>query len=830
MRTRPTGLCPFVTISLAASLLASAGQARSQDDVPESQAVEAPAQPQPQAETDAAEEPIGDPLDEPVTITDFAEPIDINDFVDMVTSVLDINVTKDSTLGGTIAFNKGVTITRRQLLPLLDARLEELGFTILPDTTGFYTIRRAGDITVIPGETTQFIPTPGLLPSALASTIQTHLSLDAGAERVTYDDELGSIIITAAPRRIAQIEALVDALIEQRRGLIIETIPLRFISAPVALERANELLGSRPATPVLPAVIRDANNPGGQPQPSQRSNGLTNLSQRLTTDPAGNALIFRGLPEELEEIRAVVERVDRANELVSKKYFTGSATRRIADLAERQGFGEVIEADSGLDLSGAGISAAQQQINRQFAQSSGAGASSGGSQLLTDEFDGYITYFATDEQQTMFEELIGGFELQDEIVVTQTYKLEYSDAEDVASILQSLIDRSQPQDEANPFLPQGQQAANANVTAEGFLNQPGALGEDETTISADQSFVIANDANNQVIVLAPRSQQSQFERLIRQIDLRRAQVYIEATIIAVNDTDDFRLAIEGAFQDLDASGNGGGIQSNFGLSAPGTGGFTDPRLIATSLSGVTAAVIRSDFVPIIINATKTETDSRVVATPQLLVDDNATAAVTTRQTFPFQVTTTTDFAQNVTFEEAEANTSLEVTPQISVGGTVRLDYAIIQQTFNSLPTDGSPPPRTENDINGLVSVPNGGTVVIGGLSIRNDTDTITKIPLLGDIPGVGHLFRDTNIDTNNSALFVFLTPKVLRNPNLQDYRLLTLGPAAQVELPDYIPELEPIMIESTFRRNDQPETPRGFVLPSDRDPTLNQQRLTPDEN
>lgn len=826
MRRRCIGLSTLTTLLLAGTAIGTPAQPERWDpEHPPPEADQPADQPAAVPAEDAAQP--ADDLDQPVEITEFAEPIDINDFVDIVAAVLEINVTKDAGLSGQIAFNAGVEVTKRQLLPLLDARLEELGYTIVPDTTGFYTIRRADQLAVIPGGTTRFIPTPGVLPSALAPAVQTHLGLGAGqgtgaGGRISYDDELGVIVVTAPPRVIEQLELFVGALIEQRQSLVIEVIPLRYISAPVALERAAELLDAQQGESLLPAAVQARNE-----QPVVRpiggsGAGLTSLTRRLTVDPAGNALIFRGPADELDEIRAVVERVDRSNRLVSERYFTGSATRRIADLAERQGFGEVIEATD--DLSLGAVNQLQQQFNREFITGGSGSGSSGGSQLIVDRLEGYITYFATPEQQAAFAELISGFETEDEVVVVTPYKLEYSDAEDVASILQALIDRSRPQEESNAFLPRGQQGA-APILNQLNPEAPMTLAEGETSIAAGESFVIADSANNQVIVQAPRSQQEQFQRLIRQIDLRRAQVYIEATIISVSDTDDFRLAIEGAFNDIDANGNGGGIQSNFGLSTAGAT-FTDPRVIATGLGGMTAALIRSDFVPIIVNATKSDTSSRVVATPQLLVDDNANAIVLQTQEVPFQTTNRSDVGDLISFEFATAQTSLDVTPQISAGGTIRLDYTINLENFTGPSAGGAPPPKQTNQVEGeSVTVPNGGTVVIGGLGLKSNSETIVKIPLIGDIPVVGNLFRDTNRDSSDTVLYVFLTPRVLRDPDMMDYRLLTMGPASQVDLPDYIPELEPVMIESTFLLPD--ERGGGLVLPSDRDPNLDQQRLRP---
>jgi type II secretory pathway component GspD/PulD (secretin) len=531
-RYRERESVPVVAALLLLAGLAAPLPAQEADDPAANageQAEAADAQPEDAQPDDVAE------LDEEFEIGPFAEPIDINAFVDLVAGALDINVTKDASLAGQIAFNSTMTISKRDLLPLLDLRLEELGFTIVPDPLGFYTIRRADQIVVNPGDdpnaTTRFIATPGLRPSALTSLLATQLPLN----RVSYEDELGVIVVTDTPRKIAQLESLVEALIEQRRSMITETIPLTYISAPVALDRAIERLGGS-------KTARPQNNQQVQQQNAQANalglqtgGGLTNLAQRLTTDPAGNALIFWGLPEELEGVRAIIAAVDRRNDLISEKYFTGSATRVIADLAERQGFGRVIEAPQETQASNFfGPNRFQQEINNQLNQPSDAGES-GGSQLLVDRSEGMITYFGTTEQQASFATLIEGFDTEDEIIVVEPYKLRYSDAADVAEILQSLISRSSPQGEDNPFLPQNQ-AAQARQFQQFFDPDAPSASEDGISILGNDSFVYADEANNQVLVQAPRSQQEAFARLIDQIDLRRPQVYIEATIIAVTAT------------------------------------------------------------------------------------------------------------------------------------------------------------------------------------------------------------------------------------------------------------------------------------------------------
>ncbi len=813
-----------------------------------------------QNEDDASAQPEGaevsqvDPLDEPFTFGPFAEALDITEFVSYVAETLGINITRDAALSGQVAFNTGVEITKRDLLPLLDARLEDLGYAIVLDSMGFYSIKKSADIRINPGEdasaTTRFITTPGVKPSGLQRMISTQLGIpfqqgipqqgQQGA-RISYEDELGVIIMTDSPRRILAVEQLVEAYLSQRASLVTETIELDHISAPQAKARAAQLLAVENATRSAFSQLNQGIDPN---QFGQLQTGSGSLALRLTVDPSGNNLIFRGPAEELDEIRAIVKAVDKPSQLVAKRYFTGTSTLAIAENASKWGFGEVdytsSSSSSANTLNQGFRNFQQQQQQQQGILSSGQGQEEvvGGSRMLADEGRGVIIYFATEQLHEQFDQLVDQLGADDEEIVVQTYKLEYADAEEVADLLQALIERTRPQTESSAFLPRD--GGNNDQTR--FIVTPNGLQQEADPASPqgfnpnpETSFVIADAANNQVVITAPRQQQEEFAQLIQRVDLRRAQVYIEATIVAVSDTDAFRLAIESQFLDFNSSGDGGGIRTNFGLSTLDV--FSNSTAVATGLGGVTAALIKDDYIPFIINATKTDSNSRVVATPQLLVDDNSEATVLTSQEVPYQVTSRTDVSELTSFEFVTAETSLTVTPQISAGGTIRMDYGILLESFNGTAVDNAPPPKQRNEINGeSVTVPSDSTVVIGGLVIESEGKTYVRVPLLGDIPLIGHFFGDERRDGGKTTLYVFLKPRVLREPTWNDYRLITEGPQAASGLQFDIPELEPIMMNSTFQTPEATPVPSldngepRIGLPSESNPNIDQQKLKRDED
>lgn len=801
-------------------------------------------QPEGQDPLDNAGDLRDESLDEPFTFGPFSQPIDITAFVSYVAETLGINISRDASLSGQVAFNTGVEITKRDLLPLLDARLEELGYTIVRDATGFYTIVKRENVPLSGDETLAFIKTPGVLPSSLRSTISTLLGIStapnqnqaAGGVRISYEDELGVIIMADTPRRIAAVEKLVEQFIEQRASLITRTIPLEHISAPRAKKRAEELLlGDSGNTGN--AQFPNPNDPNNQLQNQSRGSG--SLSNRLSVDASGNNLIFRGLESEFEEIRSIIEAVDRPSQLTPQVYFTGSSSRAIAEFAEKNGFGvaDFVSTTADNDTNNRFQQFNPRGNQNQFQQPGTDDEIVGGSRLLVDEGRGRIIYFGTPTQQEIFSKLVEQIDADDETITLETYKLEYANAEEVADILQSLIERQRPQTGSSAFLPDQQVQPRVffdpNQGNEQEEQDAGGFNPDPNT-----SFVVADAANNQIIVTSPRSQQEEFARLIDELDLRRAQVYIEAIIVAVSDTDSFRFAVENQFLDINGDGEGGGIRTNFGLSSLDM--FTNSAQVATGLPGITGALIDDDYVPLIINATKTDSNSRVVATPQLLVDDNSEATVLTEQEVPYQVTSRTDVSELTSFEFATAQTSLTVTPQISAGGTIRMDYDILLEDFTGTASNGAPPPKQSNNITGAsVTVPSDMTVVIGGLVIEANTQSYMRVPVLGDIPYIGHLFGDEQTSGRTTTLYVFLKPRAMKEPSMTDYRILTRGPQEAAGIEWDIPDLPPIMMDSTFSLPNEPEPeaaaeddesglPR-IGLPSETDPDLDQRALTPDD-
>ncbi len=750
------------------------------------------------AAADDAALPPADPASDTVSFAAFSEPVELTTLVDYVGSTLGINIVIKGTLTGSVMFNAPVEVPKRDLLDLLDALLEQYDASITQDASGIYTVQARAETPInfsTERATSKVIDTAGLRPSGLTDALNAVLPRPAGggaptATTIAYIDELGVIVMTGTSRDIRRVETLIAELRDRYLQAHFTRIELAHIAAPVARERVIQLAGSGTGqtTRVTPQQPQGRAQQQQQQQQQAGTSGgaLDNIADRLTVDAQDNALIFRGNDTELAQVIDVIRVIDVPNRMERRQYFAGTAVRQIADLAKQRALGEVIVlTDPTTDLSN--------QFRVQFPQQQGQQAQQtttavGGPVMIVDERRQSIIYYGTIAQQAELADWIKLLDVGEDAITLEYYKLANAQAVAVAEIIQGLIS-GQSLTGTSPLLPGAQQGFQQNFAQ---TQLPRAVGDD-AGFAPDPTrvFVIADEANNQVIVKAPKKQQDEFRKLVGRLDLRRPQVYIEATIVSVSDTKDFRLAFEsqltaGQFQ----------AQTNFGLTSPGAT-FQDPRTVAPNLAGFTSALIRSDSVPFVINAIQTNTDSRILSSPQLLVNDNEQAEIIAIDQQP---TTTTSQGNNTTITSfggyEDAGTTLTVTPTISEAGYIRLDYAVTLSSFTaSSAGDGIPPPKADNSVSGIATIPTDATIVVGGITVKNNRNTIIKIPLLGDIPLIGHLFRDTNKDSANSVLYIFITPRIMTDPTFADLRLLSRGPQAEVKFDVDLPPLQPRRIE-----------------------------------
>ncbi len=322
---------------------------------------------------------------------------------------------------------------------------------------------------------------------------------------------------------------------------------------------------------------------------------------------------------------------------------------------------------------------------------------------------------------------------------TQSFQMNYTKAADVASQLTS----------------SGSGATSSSGSS-------GSVTSSGSRLLSPRGSVIAESRTNQLFVTDIASKLEQVEQLIAKLDIPVRQVLIEARIVEASDTFGKSLGVRlgggissnssVSFGSSYASGSAGTTSGSFvNLPAVGQGGY-GPAGFAISLFNSA----KSNFLNLEIQALEADGKGRVVSSPRVVTADQIKALIEQGTELPYQVATSSG-ATSIAFRKA--NLKLEVTPQITPEGNIILSLDVNKDTVGQATAAGFA--INTKHIQTQVLVENGGTVVIGGIFELTDTDSETKVPFLGDLPGVGNLFKTRSKVANKQEMLVFITPKVI---------------------------------------------------------------------
>ncbi len=314
----------------------------------------------------------------------------------------------------------------------------------------------------------------------------------------------------------------------------------------------------------------------------------------------------------------------------------------------------------------------------------------------------------------------------------------------------------------------------------------------ESTRTKDAVITIDENTNTVIVVAAPEIQHV-YERLIRKLDKRRPQVMVEVTLITLDTSDGYSLGVE-LSRNSDVGDDATALTfSSFGLSS------VDPVTGALSLVpgvGFNGAIIGSDTADVVLRALATDGRSKVLSAPKVLVNDNATASLSSVSEAPFTSINASETVSTTSFAGyASAGTTIAVTPHISEGDHLQMQYSITLNSFTGEGSSSVPPPRQTNTLSSEVTVPDGYAVITGGLTREDDSDSASKIPLLGDIPWLGTAFRQSNHSRSQSTLFVFIRPVILRDDLFEDLKYLSSRELKAAGLPDNLPSSQPLLMK-----------------------------------
>ena len=323
-----------------------------------------------------------------------------------------------------------------------------------------------------------------------------------------------------------------------------------------------------------------------------------------------------------------------------------------------------------------------------------------------------------------------------EVLRTQDFKLNYAKAADIAASLTGL----------------------------------GRVGA--TKILSARGSVISEARTNQLFVTDVPSTLEQVQALIAKLDIPVRQVLIEARIVEASDSFGKSLGVRLGGQPF-TNGNNARFGATYAPNVRGANGTPDATLsndfvqlpgvgqngfpaASFAISLFNASLTR--FLNLEISAAEADGKGKIVSSPRIVTADQVKALIEQGTELPYQQATSSG-ATSIAFRKA--NLKLEVTPQITPEGNIILNVDVNKDSVGRATASGFA--IDTKHIQTQVLVENGGTVVIGGIFEQNDREDETKVPLLGDIPVVGNLFKTKTRTANKTELLVFLTPRMLTN-------------------------------------------------------------------
>jgi general secretion pathway protein D len=329
------------------------------------------------------------------------------------------------------------------------------------------------------------------------------------------------------------------------------------------------------------------------------------------------------------------------------------------------------------------------------------------------------------------------------------------------------------------------------LTSEILLRLAGETSGKGKKGGAKSSYKVEIDElNNALILAAPAAVIREIKSIVEKLDISRPQVLIEAVIAQLSEDQAKKLGVDILFTSKDT----GGYLTNFdgllgSLVGTGLGGTPDSATLNTLINGIPKSPLAfgGEFnantgkgMGLLVQALQNDSDTNILSTPSVVTLDNEEASLSSGKEVPFQTGT---YANNnsgssssnpfTTFNREEVGILLKVKPQISKGNAVRLE---IEQESSKVEAGGAPglQTTTKNTIKTNVMIENGELLILGGLIEDTFTQSESKVPLLGDIPLLGRLFKSSSKGKDQQVLMMFIRPTIIRNPedakNLSDER------------------------------------------------------------
>ncbi len=590
------------------------------------------------------------------------------------------------------------------------------------------------------------------------------------------EERTNSIVVAVPPGELENIESLVNKLdsVQIKETALVEVIRCDNEDASKMAELLNEIMTGQ-----------SAEGGGGANADSESARALSSLliqytakdeygnrdilqtvreNVQITYNERSNSVIVVAPPTSMSLIKKLVRELDsiEKREVMVRVFLLNNAdATAMVELLD-----EMFAQDEGSDDQ----AAFQQgrQINVEGGLSDGSGGpgflNAGNSRRGT--FGRPRTTFVPDERTNAI--IVAGWPEDIDVAGDIIAQLDSRDIQERVNVVYPLVNTRA--EELQGSLDTYFAAQRELVSSQNDVSQL-AINERDVT-------VVAHEESNQLMVSTSPRYQAEVLRIIQQLDAPPPQVMIEVMIAEVSLDDSFEMGLEFALQQLKFSesatpGPNGIIQSN---SFDFVGG-TDLGAAGAGLGGFSFTITGEDF-NFLVRALQTDSRLEVIQRPSIMCQTNQEANITIGENVPFvRGTTISDAGQTTAqVEYEEVGVILNVEPVINPDGFVYLRVApeISSVSSSNIPLGNGifAPIITQQSAETTVAVKDGETVVIGGLITSSSTESESKVPGLGDLPGLGALFRTTSRMNTRSELLIALTPTIVRS--VEDARRMSV--------------------------------------------------------
>jgi len=322
----------------------------------------------------------------------------------------------------------------------------------------------------------------------------------------------------------------------------------------------------------------------------------------------------------------------------------------------------------------------------------------------------------------------------------------------------------------------------------------GGGGEPVLTITADEG-------TNSIIVVGEPRVLAQVEQILKTLDLRQPQVMLEVLFVQLTDNQSMELGVE--LSKMEISGSTlWSLSSLFGIAPPipaptsTTTAAVAPTANVPALQGFTGVVLRPGDFSVLVHALEQINKGKALNIPKVLVTNNADATLTSLLQQPVLSTNASTTVATTSFGGTQdAGTTVKVRPQIAERDHLILDYSVAISNFVGSSSNPSlPPPRQQNTLQSIVTIPDGYTVAVGGLQLEFESQSVSQIPFVGDIPLIGEIFKNRVTSDNKSKFYVFIRANVLRHGAFEDLKYISELDQIAAKLEPDVPVVEPRVI------------------------------------